>query len=188
MGAKLLTAVCGLGLLLGLNACSSLGLGKQPPPDEFRVQARAPLSMPPDFNLRPPREGAVRPQEGTPQQQARSAVFRIENAAVPTLNGTVGRDGRSQGETALLAAAGAGEADPNIRMIVNRETGILNAEDEGFLDSLVFWRDDDPTGVIIDAEQEAKRLRENAALGRPATVGETPTIERREKALFEDLF
>ena len=191
MRAKLQIAVWALGLTFGLNACSgvkeSLGMGKQSP-DEFRVQARAPLSMPPDFNLRPPREGAPRPQEGTPQQQARSAVFRIENAAVATLNGTVGRDGRSHGEQALLSAAGAGEADPNIRMIVNRETGLLNAEDEGFLDSLVFWRDDDPTGVVIDAEQEAKRLRENAALGKPVTAGETPTIERREKALFEDLF
>lgn len=191
MRARLQAGVCALGLTLGLSACSgvkeSLGMGKQPP-DEFRVQARAPLSMPPDFNLRPPREGAPRPQEGTPQQQARSAVFRIESAAVPTLNGTVGRDGRSQGERALLAAAGAGEADPNIRAIVNRETGILNEEDEGFLDFLVFWRDDDPAGVVIDAEQEAKRLRENAALGKPATAGETPTIERRKKALFEDLF
>ncbi len=191
MGAKLQLVVGALGLTLGLNACSgvkeSLGMGKQPP-DEFRVQARAPLSMPPDFNLRPPREGMPRPQEGTPQQQARSAVFRIESAAVPTLNGTVGRDERSQGETALLTAAGAGDADPNIRLIVNRETGLLNAEDESFLDSLVFWRDEDPTGVVIDAEQEAKRLRENAALGKPVTAGETPTIERREKALFEDLF
>ena len=146
-------------------------MGKQQAPDEFRVQARAPLSMPPDFNLRPPREGAPRPQEGTPQQQARSAVFRIENAGVPTLSGSVGRDGRSQGETALLSAAGAGEADPNIRLIVNRETGLLNAEDEGFLDSLVFWRDDDPSGVVIDAEQEAKRLRENRRVGQAGDRG-----------------
>ena len=191
MSARLRTALCVLGLTLGLTACSGvkekLGMGKQVP-DEFRVQARAPLSMPPDFNLRPPREGAPRPQEGTPQQQARSAVFRIESAAVPTLDGSVGRDGRSQGETALLTAAGAGDSDPNIRMIVNRETGLLNAEDEGFLDSLVFWRDEDPTGIVIDAEQEARRLRENAALGKPVTAGETPTIERREKALFEGLF
>jgi len=191
MRAELRAVIGAVVLTLALTACSGMkkqmGLTKQPP-DEFRVQARAPLSMPPDFNLRPPREGEPRPQEGTPQQQARRAVFRIEEAAVPTLNGTIGRDGRSQGEQALLAAAGVGQADPNIRMIVNRETGILNEQDEGFLDFMVFWRDDDPTGTVIDAEQEARRLRENAALGKPATAGETPTIERRKKALFEDLF
>ncbi len=191
MRAELRAAIGVLGLALGLTACSGvkeqLGLGKQAP-DEFRVQDRAPLSMPPDFNLRPPREGMPRPQEGTPQQQARSAVFRIEEAGVPTLSGAVGRDERSQGEHALLSAAGAGQADPNIRAIVNRETGILDAEDEGFLDFLVFWREDDPTGTVIDAGQEAKRLRENAALGKPATAGETPTIERRKKALFEGIF
>ena len=165
-------AVWALGLVFGLTACSGmkeqLGLTKQPP-DEFRVQARAPLSMPPDFNLRPPRQGAPRPQEGTVQQQARRAVFRIEGTAVSTLNGAAGKDGRSQGERALLAAAGTERSDPNIRAIVDRETGILNEQDESFLDFLVFWRDKEPSGTVIDAEQEAKRLRENAALGKPVT-------------------
>jgi hypothetical protein len=190
MRVDLRLAAGALGLTMALTACEGmkeqLGMTKQPP-DEFRVQARAPLSMPPDFNLRPPRQGAPRPQEGTAQQQARRAVFRIEDAAVPAMNGE-GGDGRSQGERALLAAAGAGQADANIRAIVDRETGLLNEQDEGFLDFLVFWRDEEPSGAVIDAEQEAKRLRENAALGKPVTEGETPTVERRKKALFEDLF
>jgi hypothetical protein len=191
MRVDLRAVVWALGLTLGLTACTGvkeqLGLTKQPP-DEFRVQARAPLSMPPDFNLRPPRQGAPRLQERTPQQQARRAVFRIEDAAVPALNGATNGDRRSQGEHALLAAAGAGQADPNIRAIVDRETGILNENDQGFLDFLVFWRDEKPSGSVINAEQEAKRLRENAALGKPVTAGETPTIERRRKALFEGIF
>ena len=41
---------------------------------------------------------------------------------------------------------------------------------------------------MIDAEAEAKRLRENSALGRPATEGKTPTIERKKKALLEGIF
>lgn len=180
-------AIWALGLAFALTACSGireqLGLTKQPP-DEFRVQARAPLSMPPDFNLRPPRQGAPRPQEGTVQQQARQAVFRVGKTPVSA----AGADGRSHGERALLAAAGADRADPNIRATVDRETGILNEQDESFLDFLVFWRDKAPSGTVVDAEQEAKRLRENAALGKPATEGETPTIERRKKALFEGLF
>ncbi|HYN39224.1 MAG TPA: DUF3035 domain-containing protein, partial [Rhodospirillales bacterium] len=31
-----------------------LGIGVKRPPDEFTVYSRAPLSMPPDFALRPP--------------------------------------------------------------------------------------------------------------------------------------
>src|SRR5690625_1857234 len=68
------------GLALALSACGdnvrrSLGLTKQSP-DEFRVVSRAPLSVPPSFNLRPPAPGAQRPQEATPREEARQAVFR----------------------------------------------------------------------------------------------------------------
>ena len=183
-----------LGLLVALTACESaketFGMGKQAP-DEFRVQSRAPLSMPPDFNLRPPAQGAARPQEGTTQEQARRAVFRADDPADPAdgpANGTFSGAARSPSERALLAAAGAERADPNIRAIVDSETGLLNEQDEGFLDFLVFWRDPEPSGAVIDAGKESRRLRENAALGKDVTAGETPTIERRKKALFEDLF
>ena len=62
-----------------LTACGvfeeQLGLNKQAP-DEFRVVARAPLTLPPDFTLRPPEPGVARPQEGTTAQQARKVIFR----------------------------------------------------------------------------------------------------------------
>ena len=52
--------------VFALTACEGVkkqfGLTKQSP-DEFRVVARAPLSLPPDFTLRPPEPGAVRPQD-----------------------------------------------------------------------------------------------------------------------------
>ena len=57
-----------LASLLGVAACSgdeltrTFGLTRDAP-DEFQVTTRAPLSMPPDFTLRPPRPGAARPQE-----------------------------------------------------------------------------------------------------------------------------
>jgi hypothetical protein len=61
----------------------SLGMGKHPP-DEFQVVSRAPLSIPPDFNLRPPEPGAPRPQEGTPRDQAQSAVFNSASQGEPS--------------------------------------------------------------------------------------------------------
>ena len=56
---------------VALSACGSvredLGLGRSPP-DEFAVIDRPPLSMPPDFSLRPPTPGAPRPQETDPSR------------------------------------------------------------------------------------------------------------------------
>jgi hypothetical protein len=73
-------------LAVGLGGCEgirdSLGIGKHPP-DEFQVVSRAPLSMPPDFNLRPPQPGVPRPQEGTPRDQAQNAIFNATGQPVP---------------------------------------------------------------------------------------------------------
>ena len=43
-------------------------------PDEFAVESRAPLTIPPDFELRPPQAGAARPQEVSAAERARKAV------------------------------------------------------------------------------------------------------------------
>ncbi|MCH8038003.1 MAG: DUF3035 domain-containing protein [Proteobacteria bacterium] len=178
-------------LILALSACQGvreqLGLTKQSP-DEFRVIARAPLSLPPDFILRPPEPGIPRPQEGTAAQQARNAVFRLEQPKTQPLTEQVKTDGRTLGELSLLKAAGADKADPGIRRALDLETQQLNAESESFINALVFWRDKEIPGRVVDATAEARRLRENAALGKAVTAGETPTIERKSKALLEGLF
>src|SRR3546814_10759236 len=63
MTARLLIVA---GLALAVSACGgfreNLGLTKQSP-DEFRVVSRAPLTLPPDYNLRPPAPGAPRRSE-----------------------------------------------------------------------------------------------------------------------------
>ncbi len=178
-------------MVLALSACEGvkkqLGFTKQSP-DEFKVVSRAPLTLPPDYNLRPPEPGIPRPQEGTTSQQAKTAIFRLQQPKAETLEPKLGSDDRSLAELSLLKAAGAGQSDPNIRRIIDAETLRLSAEDDGFLEALVFWRDPQATGEIVDATEESKRLRENAALGKPVTAGETPTIERKRRALFEGLF
>jgi hypothetical protein len=175
------------GLTLAVSACGgfreNLGLTKQSP-DEFRVVSRAPLTLPPDYSLRPPEPGAPRPQVGTPSQQAERAVFaNSQNAAVQQASAP-----RTAGEQALLAATGAEHADPNIRLVVDRETKQLNDESDYFVDRLVFWNDQVPAGTIVDPVAETRRLQENAALGQPPTTGPTPQIERRRKAPLEGLF
>jgi hypothetical protein len=120
--APILLAALAVSLPLATGGCSNvretLGLTKQSP-DEFKVVSRAPLSMPPDYNLRPPTPGAPRPQEGTPRDQAQQAVFQYSETgvpadAIPPIGEGEAESAQSSGESALLQSAGAAGVDPNI--------------------------------------------------------------------------
>ena len=78
--------------------------------------------------------------------------------------------------------------DPSIREAVNRESAQLAQADRTLTDRLIFWRDTPPPGTAVDAAAEQQRLRENAALGKPATEGETPVIQRKSKGMLEGMF
>jgi hypothetical protein len=181
MQAKLITVLVA-GLALSATGCSSLrswmGADKVPP-DEFRVVTRAPLSLPPDYGLVAPKPGAPRPQETDVRQAARQIVVDRDGSRAAEQKDAALLQGRDPGEAALLKRAGVTEADPNIRATVNRESSNLADADKTFVNSLMFWRDKEEPGVVVDADKEARRLRENAALGRPATTGETPSISRK---------
>jgi Protein of unknown function (DUF3035) len=70
-----LTLLCSAGTLI--SGCTDLkkaiGLEKTSP-DEFAVESRAPLEMPPDFDLRPPQPGASRPQEKSSDKLAKQVI------------------------------------------------------------------------------------------------------------------
>lgn len=178
------------------GGCSSvkeqLGMTKQSP-DEFKVVSRAPLSMPPDYSLRPPTPGAPRPQEGTARDQAANAVFQysgnsLQPDQIPPIGEGEAEDAQSAGESALLQSAGASGVDPNIRQLVDTETAADEADSRTLADTLVFWRDPEPYGDVVDATAEQKRLQENAALGKPTTEGETPIIVRKKRGMLEGIF
>ena len=158
---------------------SQLGLGKQSP-DEFSVVTRAPLSVPPDFSLRPPVPGEKRPQEKTAQALAQTALY---GAAEDTAKAA-----DTPGERALLSHADASKAQPGIRRTLNQENAILAAADQSFVPRLMFWQDKEPPGQIIDPQKEAQRVQEAIALGKSPTEGETAVIKRRKKAILEGIF
>ena len=178
-------ALAGAALLV--SGCSSLrsiaGLDKSGAPDEFQVVQRAPLSMPPDFGLRAPDPGASRPQETTTTDRARQIVIDREATAGESAVRPI--EGRTVGEAALLKQAGATASDPNIRREVDRETSTVADADKRWIDNLLFWKTPQPSGSVVDPEKESARLRENAALNRPTTAGETPVIKKKSTALFE---
>ena len=174
-----------------VSGCSDtkefLGQGKRPP-DEFAVYSRAPLSLPPDYALRPPAPGTARPQNVMPRDTAKQALlgeqFNTQAGGAPSVDVV----GVSPGTQVLLERTGALDADPEIRTQVNSETTILAEEDQSFTERLMFWGNPTEYGTVVDPVQEARRIHENQALGQPITDGETPTIERKRRALLEGIF
>jgi hypothetical protein len=172
-------------LPLALAACGSgddisrtFGLTRDAP-DEFQVTTRAPLSMPPDYTLRPPRPGATRPQEQSPRQGAEAAL-----APQTVLGG--GDADLSGGQQALLSAAGPA-APADIRRRVDADAA-MEQSDRSFADQLMFWRTPPDKTVVLDAQRESQRLRENAALGQSPTIGDTPIIQRRQESFWDSIF
>lgn len=171
-------------LVLALGACEDtrkmLGFDKRAP-DEFSVYSRAPLSLPPNYNLRPPAPGEARPQETAPSTEAEQALRGRRPGAVEEQPAP---EGSSAGVRALLRQTGGLTAQPNIRVVVNEEAAALVQENERVTDKILFWRTPEPPGTVVNAEKENQRIRENQALGKPVTEGETPIIQRKKRGLF----
>jgi Protein of unknown function (DUF3035) len=178
-GAVLLT-----GSVLLLAGCDTdkltrtFGLTRDAP-DEYTVTTRAPLSMPPDYNLRPPRPGVARPQEQSEQTQA-------EEALVPQIALGTPQGGDSPGQAALVQEAGP-PAPNDIRQRVDQDARVDDAN-ASFIDKLLYWRKPDTAHAVVDPQKEAQRLREDAALGQSPETGETPMIQPRKQGWFQSLF
>jgi len=148
---------------LSLGACSgmrqSIGLTKITP-DAFLTVSTAPLTVPPEYGLRPPAPGQPRPQELAPESAARQILLGQRQAVT-----------RTAGEQMLVAQAGADRADPLARYVIDDEFGDLAHKEESFANRLMFWRSDVPASqaetvsqtaggpMTIDAASEAERLR-----------------------------
>jgi Protein of unknown function (DUF3035) len=108
-GASLLSSCSDLKQLVGLD---------QPMPDEFAVESRAPLTIPPEFNLRPPEPGAPRPQEKTAEQQAE----QIMEQAGPGIPGKQASDLRLRSDENGLPNIGGNPQAPNPSAMVGSQS------------------------------------------------------------------
>jgi len=170
------------------KARNVIGLEKQPP-DEFAVVTRAPLSVPPDFGLRPPTPGAPRPQEKTVRNQARDILLSNPNTKSAAAAQVAAAPGKlSAGEAALLANAGALNANGSIRSVVNRENTAMVEAEASVFDKVFFWQEAELPGTVVDPDKESRRLREASAVGDPPNKGEVPVIKRRKRGILEGIF
>ena len=98
-------------MAFSLGACDSVKRaisGGKKAPDEFAVYKRPPLSLPPDYALRPPEPGREQLETYSPRDQARAAMLRRPVQAQPLAETTPGL-------TVLMDKMGAADADPAIR-------------------------------------------------------------------------
>lgn len=74
---KIVMIAAGAASLLVLSGCGGkqAGVFSHAGPDEFAVSRQAPLVIPPDFALVPPKPGAPRPQQADSSTQALQALF-----------------------------------------------------------------------------------------------------------------
>lgn len=97
--------------MLGLSACGGgrggvFASGKHGAPDEFAVARQAPLVIPPDFALTPPKPGAPRPQEADSSTEALQAMFGGPAPRSALEKGVIDKAGGAHAEDGIRSDAG----------------------------------------------------------------------------------
>jgi hypothetical protein len=178
-----------------LAACGSttvrdtLGISRSAP-DEFRVLPRPPLSVPPEFNLRPPaapgeaNTGAQAPA----RDQAQSLITGTEKtsgSADTAVTPVTSSDLQSGADTQFLRRAGADQADTGVRAALRQEYDDKHSDDKSMLDKI---REPSENQPVVDAQSEAERLKANKDAGKPATEGDTPMQKDKDTGTLGKIF
>jgi hypothetical protein len=178
--------------LLALTGCNdareAVGLVNTPP-DEFAVIDHPPLSMPPDFNLRPPRPGAPSPNAVNPSTTAANALYGEGKMETVPQQGVTGlkMETLSPSEQALISQTSSDKADPHIRSKLDKEAGQQVVGNRRLLEAITFWKDPkkDEQGVAVDAAAEKARLDKAKQSGAPVTSGGTPAVEKSNSVVVQ---
>jgi hypothetical protein len=207
--ARMLFTTCGL---LALTACGNssvketLGLSRKPP-DEFKVVARPPLSIPPQFNLRPPSHSAESPIiipadkqaksiiTGTPARgtdnsfdlrsaSADTAVMPVESSPIDMGKGKNSISSDSQ----FMKNIGVDQADPKVREELTKQKIAAQEKKEETSWWSGFTGTREKRETMVDAKAEAKRIQDNKASNKPVTEGKTPEIKDKDRGILTDWF
>jgi hypothetical protein len=198
---KLLPRIFCLASFALLAACSgggvrdTLGMGRAAP-DEFTVVSRPPLSVPPEFELKPPHEGEA-PRVPSAEDQARQQLlgtatppsslselpqFSADTAVDPVLSS----EAPSGATASFLAKAGADKADDSVRDKLAQDRALApEPKGKSLYEKIVGGANNEP---VVDAPAESERLRSARDAGKPVTEGETPTMTDKPKSVIDQIF
>jgi hypothetical protein len=153
---------------LAVTACSNTNPRNRAAPDEFAILTKPPLTVPPDYALRPPRPGETRPEELSTSQRTQQLLMGDTSTEPP-----------SNGELAFIQAAGAMNVDPSIRAILAAENGGRSEKDASLANRLIFWNynnnevDDSAARLVVDDREgwlEQRRQSVESVIGEEASV------------------
>lgn len=189
-----------------LGGCSSntvkdtLGLTRAAP-DEYRVVSRPPLSVPPQFGLRPPSATDNAPGTVAASEQAESIIMggnangslKVDTAVTPVSSGNVSKvskkgAGMNAADSQFLQNAGANAANPHVReeLVEERYSKMEKQETAPWWDAFDWTTEKkDP---LVDAKKEADRIKSNEDQGKPVTEGNTPEVKGRDTGLLGKIF
>lgn len=191
-------AVC-----LWLVACDNttisetIGMNREAP-DEFTVVSRPPLSLPPEFTLRPPRPGEP-PRGIAADEQARGLLIgqevkpketvdtivepKVETAVTPVLSSET----PSGAAESFLRRAGVEKAREGIREQLGKDATapVDTSKASSLVEKLGLEEKSEP---VVDAKKEAERLRDNKDKGKAATEGEVQVEKPKSPSLLDKLF
>jgi hypothetical protein len=167
------------GVAIAVIGCQSIreaaGVVKTPP-DEFAVVTKAPLVIPPNFNLRPPKPGAAPTNQSSATDSAQTALFGDDPATIAaSLPNTY-----SPEEKTLLATTGAATADHGIRQQISADAKAMETASPSFTDQLLFRGPPDPNvGHPVDADSEHDRMAAARTAGQSPVEGQSADNDRR---------
>jgi len=174
----------------GADLKETLGLNREGP-DEYRVVPRPPLSVPPEFNLRPPGQQESSNISGKPAEaRAHDEVLGLSDSSTPAATAdtavtpVTSGDLPSGSDAQFLADAGGSKADPQIRQKLQSDgtTGAA-ASDPNYL-----FGGKKQGDSVVDATKEADRIKQDNAQNKPITAGDTPVVQPEDKGLLGDIF
>lgn len=175
---------------VSLTGCDTIrnaaGMEKSAP-DEFAVLTKAPLVIPPDYNLRPPRPGAVPTNQVEPTDAAQQTLFGNDPATIAAQL----PNSYSESEKMLLANAGIQNADPQIRQHLQSDNKAMVGTDDSFTNDVLFWQKQKPdTGKPLNADAEARKLDDKRAGQQPAPDASNaqPADKQEDKGWLDGWF
>ncbi|PIR39048.1 MAG: hypothetical protein COV35_05055 [Alphaproteobacteria bacterium CG11_big_fil_rev_8_21_14_0_20_39_49] len=173
-----------------ITSCSgsvrdTLGM-RRAAPNEFRVVSNPPLSVPPEFSIRPPvPEDTYREVIKSKTEDARAVFFENASADLKTKS-----DKQTAGEEAFGSLFNATGANPEIKSLLHKEfiEAAKKEEEKSFLEQKIFSKipsfsgnKEKNTESVVDAKSEKDRIVETKKIGEKVTGDETPSVESKNE-------
>ena len=169
---------------VSISACSGfkkeLGFGRNSP-DEFTVVKRAPLTLPPEYDLLPPDPDKIAEEKNSADisSKAKAVVFGSNTDIADNI-------GEKTPEMALLDKVGAKNADADIRKEIDKENGYLILDDDkGLADKILFWKNNknNDEEILVDPVKESERIRKKRKTGDKLDGSDVPVIKKKQSTI-----